>query len=332
MTSLRKPDIIYILCPPKSVTGGPEALHQLGATLVRLGHRVYMVYTYGAAPEDAAPGDDAVRRLVFPAYDDPVADAYRKYDVPMTHVVCDAASSAVIVPEIWPDLLSTFQAAQGYYWWLSLDYGLAAVEKVGGLAHLRSTRTVSLCQSAYALDHLEKSGIESLFPLSDYTFVPSNRGYDRTTARKNLVLYNKKGEDFAVRVRAAAPHIAFQLLAGMSREEVREAFRTAKIYMDFGSHPGKDRMPREAVALGCHLIVGRRGAAANSRDVPIPPHYKFPADPGSVDAVIRQLELILQGGPEIAEDFAYYRRTILCEEQEFHLQAKRIFGWNDIGT
>ena len=332
MTPLRKPDIIYVLCPPKSVTGGPEALHQLGATLVRLGHQVYMVYNYGAAPEEAAPGEDAVRRLVFPSYNDPVADAYRKYDVPAPNVVYDTASNAVVVPEIWADRLSTFQAAQTYYWWLSLDYGLAAMEKAGGLAYLRSTRAVSLCQSAYALDHLEKSGVESLYPLSDYTFVPSVRGYENTAARKNVVLYNKKGEDFAVMIRDAAPHIEFQLLANLSREEVRQAFRTAKVYMDFGSHPGKDRMPREAVALGCYVIVGRRGAAANARDVPIPPHYKFPADPSSVDAVIRQLERILQGEPGVADDFAYYRRTILFEEPEFHLQARRIFGWNDIGT
>jgi hypothetical protein len=247
-------------------------------------------------------------------------------------VVCDTAFSAVVVPEIWPHLLSTFQAARGYYWWLSLDYGLTAMQKVDGLGHLRKTCAVSLCQSAYALEHLEKAGVDSLYPLSDYTFVPSVRRYDKTSARKDIVLYNKKGEDFAVTVRNAAPHLEFQLLAGMSREEVRQAFKTAKVYMDFGPHPGKDRMPREAVALGCYVIVGRRGAAANARDVPIPPHYKFPADASSVDAVIRQLERILRGDPEVADDFAYYRRTILFEEREFRLQVKRIFGWNDPGA
>jgi len=43
-----------------------------------------------------------------------------------------------------------------------------------------------------------------------------------------------------------------------------------KLYVDFGKHPGKDRMPREAAVHGCCIITGRRGAAGNPFDIPIP--------------------------------------------------------------
>ncbi len=37
--------------------------------------------------------------------------------------------------------------------------------------------------------------------------------------------------------------------------------RKAKLYIDFGYHPGKERMPREACLLDCCLIIGKDGSA-----------------------------------------------------------------------
>ena len=46
-------------------------------------------------------------------------------------------------------------------------------------------------------------------------------------------------------------------------------------YIDFGPHPGMDRLPREAALAGCIVITNREGAAAHDEDVPLPPEYKF---------------------------------------------------------
>jgi len=332
MPLLSKPRVIYVLCPPQSETGGPEALHQLASTLFRLGHQVYVVYTHGALPQEVEGGGDAQRNLVFPDFDDPTPPAYKKYDVPYTNIVSDTPDAILVVPEVWPQFLSLPRQARIYYWWLSLDYGLFALEKSGGLAFLKTTGAVNLCQSSYALTHLEAAGVEDLYMLSDYTYVPASRAYDMRTERRDVVLYNRKGAHFASQVRDAAPHMEFHLLSAMPREEVRSAFRTSKVYMDFGTHPGKDRMPREAASLGCYVIVGRSGAAANSRDVPLPAQYKFGLDIDSIGRVIKQLERILFGGQAIADDFAFYRRSILLEASEFSQQAARLFGWHDPAT
>ncbi|MCX7738527.1 MAG: hypothetical protein N2Z80_03840 [Hydrogenothermaceae bacterium] len=54
-----------------------------------------------------------------------------------------------------------------------------------------------------------------------------------------------------------------------------DILKKAKVYIDFGNHTGKDRIPREAAMLECCVITGRRGIAKYREDVPIPENYKI---------------------------------------------------------
>ena len=54
---------VYIFCPARIVSGGPELLHQLGAALQKRRIRSYMYYLPART-------------------DSPVPDLYRKYHVP----------------------------------------------------------------------------------------------------------------------------------------------------------------------------------------------------------------------------------------------------------
>ena len=54
-----------------------------------------------------------------------------------------------------------------------------------------------------------------------------------------------------------------------------ELMKKSMIYIDFGNHPGRDRIPREAVINGCIIITGRRGSSANDEDIPIDEKYKI---------------------------------------------------------
>jgi len=231
MPLLSKPRVIYVLCPPQSETGGPEALHQLASTLFRLGHQVYVVYTHGALPQEveAAAMPSATWYFRFRRSNPAGLQEVRRtlHQHRFRYARRDPG-----VPEVWPQFLSLPRQARIYYWWLSLDYGLFALEKSGGLAFLKTTGAVNLCQSSYALTHLEAAGVEDLYMLSDYTYVPASRAYDMRTERRDVVLYNRKGAHFASQVRDAAPHMEFHLLSAMPREEVRSAFRTSKVYMD----------------------------------------------------------------------------------------------------
>lgn len=58
----------------------------------------------------------------------------------------------------------------------------------------------------------------------------------------------------------------------------------AKVYIDFGPHPGMDRLPREAALCGCCVITNRQGAAAFHKDVPIPPQFKIDVRENDINA------------------------------------------------
>ena len=95
------------------------------------------------------------------------------------------------------------------------------------------------------------------------------------TPREDRILYPARGKWFTQWLRRWAPDLAWQEITGFTPAEVKALFQTSKLYVDFGSHPGKDRMPREAATHGCCIITGRRGSAGNAFDVPIPARYKF---------------------------------------------------------
>jgi hypothetical protein len=61
----------------------------------------------------------------------------------------------------------------------------------------------------------------------------------------------------------------------MTDHEVTNLLHRAKVYIDFGPHPGMDRLPREAALAGCIVITNRDGAAGYDIDVPLPSEFKF---------------------------------------------------------
>jgi hypothetical protein len=73
----------------------------------------------------------------------------------------------------------------------------------------------------------------------------------------------------------------------MTDEEVTSLLRRSRAYVDFGPHPGMDRLPREAALAGCVVITNREGAAAYDEDLPLPSMYKFRSfDVGEIHALL----------------------------------------------
>lgn len=103
----------------------------------------------------------------------------------------------------------------------------------------------------------------------------------------------------------------------MTAEEVHDLLCRAKCYIDFGNHPGQDRIPREAAAAGCCVITGRRGAAANDIDIPIPASYKFEDAPQAIPAILACLRACLDDYDGHIGDFAGYREMIAGQKEKF---------------
>lgn len=96
-------------------------------------------------------------------------------------------------------------------------------------------------------------------------------------------------------------------------------------YIDFGNHPGMDRLPREAAINGCCIMTGVQGAADNEIDIPIPRSYKFDETKHSLEDIIKRIREILLNYDEHVNSFALYRERIIKEESEFYKQINQLF-------
>lgn len=309
-----------IVCCPRSVTGGPELLHQLVHELRRLGHDAYIHYY---------PSDGYYRR----------PQAYDHYDAPQVDWR-DEPDCLIVLPEVATRLAFRVRKARVVLWWLSVDsyyavstaHPLAKLPRVLGKATILFAclrRYTHLCQSMHAMIHLRRYGIASRI-LGDYL----NHDYmslaheESGIERENLILYNpKKGAEVTKRLIQSCPEMQFVPIRNMTRAEVIQLMRRAKLYIDFGHHPGKDRMPREAAIAGCCIITGRRGSAGNSEDVPISAEYKISERNADFPAQFRRLAIdIFENFPRRSAEFTSYRAAILEEPALFRRNLAQIFG------
>jgi len=184
-----------------------------------------------------------------------------------------------------------------------------------------------LCQSYYAEDFLKSLSIINRAYLSDYLNREFLTARFNPELKENIVAFNpKKGASFTRKIIAAAPDdITFVPIVNMTRREVIQLLKKSKVYIDFGNHPGKDRLPREAAILGCCVIVGKKGSAANPYDVPIPERYKFTVSRSNIRRIVETIRYCIDNYNEVYHDFEAYRENIRQEPQKFIEDLSAIF-------
>jgi hypothetical protein len=250
---------------------------------------------------------------------------YRNYDVAFADAVEDDCRNVLIATEVNPGQLNRYSRIQKAVWWLSVDNHEASSDRFD--FHNPANGAVShFVQSAYARQFLQEKGVKDIHDLSDYL----HREYlrDLHPPKTDLVLYTpvKGSEDLLKPLIAADPCLQWLPLKGMIRKQHAQTLRQGKVYVDFGSHPGKDRQPREAAVNGCCVLVGLRGSATFQEDVPIPEAYKFAIRDLQGDAVLSTIRQCLAHHEGRRHDFDAYAATIRGEEERFGEEVKRIFG------
>lgn len=248
---------VYVYVYRGILSGGPEAIHQLVHELTAQGVEAYLV----ATPETR---------------EWPVAREYDGYGCRYAAEVPDEESSVVVVPEVAISLLGSYRRARPVVWWLSVDHGEPYASEVGWRTRRRLGRLIrsarNLAQSAYARDEIARRQGVRLEMLSDY--ITSTPGDPVPRAPRSVAYNAARGKEPTRRVRERLPDLDWRPIKDLSRDKVDELLRSTVVYLDLGEHPGKDRIPREAAAAGCVVVVGRTGSAVNDEDVPIPGTYK----------------------------------------------------------
>lgn len=316
---------IYVMCPPQTATGGPELLHQLVAALSLKGFHISMYYV--------------------PVMENPVHENYQKYNCKFASHIEDDQNNLLIIPEALLFKAGNFKKIRKCVWWLSVDnlfkYGLAPrfyqyIRRLAGEKIYRKSVMVGevkgkfkyhIAQSYYAIDFLNRNGIGAGY-LSDYLnadFLADSREVDYSK-KLPQVLYNpKKGVEFTRQIMAAYPAAKWIPLIGLKPAEVAELLKTSMVYIDFGEHPGKDRFPREAAIYGCCVITGRKGAAGNAADVPIPDLYKITDALENIPAITNMIRECCSAYASHVKNFDAYRQKIYQEESVFVTDLDKIF-------
>jgi hypothetical protein len=201
-------------------------------------------------------------------------------------------------------------------WWLSVD------NNHGKFQDFSNSKITHFYQSFYALDFLQKNGAEKYLPLFDY--IPSKyveSTYD-ITQKKNIVCYNPvKGLGITNQIKSLNPDIKFVPIVGMDESQIIELLKTSKIYIDFGHHPGRDRIPRESAILGNCVITNSTGSAGFYNDIPVSKEFKT----SNVEEIGNSIRNCFENFESVIGEYSLYRSSIKNQKEQLHNLAKQYF-------
>lgn len=326
----------YIYAPSGVITGGQELLHQLCDSLNNKGQEAYIKY--------------------YPNSKCQIPEPYRIYNIKITEHVEDLPDNFLILHESQFDRGLKYKNLKLIHWWLSVDnffkgslrylslfdyYQLwrglflkAILVKLYYIAfrrkriidlnikmnYLKKPKIINYAQSFYAIDFLKRNGFQTYYPLSDYI----NYTFDNNniSKREDLILYNpKKGIKFTQKLINQFPYYKWIPIVNLSYKEVCDLMNRAKIYIDFGNHPGKDRLPREAILSGLCIITGKRGSAFFYEDIPISERYKFDENSFDETRFKNLIDNIFENFENEIINFSHYRKIIMQSKEKFESEV-----------
>lgn len=333
-------DNIYIFCPGNYKSGGPEVLHQLAYHLNKIKPHVAKIVYFNYKDKNT-PYDSTLFNYISKE------DYLLKEDLDFYSK--KGQHNAIIFPETVPNILEQYHGYTIYFWWLSVDNFLYKnsffdICKTGNIKHaikeflqgkvanhfniISEKVDVHLCQSMYAKNYLSNKRIyDNVYMLGDYiNSIYFNANIDK---KDNIIVYNpKKGGHITQRIinycKKRNDSYTWIPLINMSNDEILKILGRAKLYIDFGNHPGKDRFPREAALQHCCIITGKKGAAKNDIDIPIKNKYKF--NDYEMKKIFKQISECMNEYEQCIQDFSSYRDSILNEQDIFIDQVYSLFN------
>lgn len=283
---------IIVLCPGSVKTGGPEALHQLvHAVRINSPCEAYICY-YGDRNEKIIKHYKSL---------------YKVDEIELTGI----KGNVLVFPEIVdPRYAVSLGADHNWAWWLSVNREYPAKYYIG---------IGNLCQSEYAASIIRLLKGKPLL-LTDYLSSFHHQESHKKISKKDIIVYGPKSVFVALLLQIHDPRLPLKPVIGKNKNQTTELFSRAKIYIDFGWHQGRDRMPREAALYDCIVVTNRLGAANNDIDCPIKEEYKL--DMNNIAGVTSCLRKYLKEYETRVLDFIPYKDWIKSQEQQFFEEVK----------
>lgn len=325
---------IYICAPAGYASGGPEALHQLAHALLNLKRNVMMFY-YGAKKDKITPRHQN----------------YKIYDIPYITDISEIKndpSNLVIIPEAACQILNEkkIDKTSKSIWWLSVDFFfknmqshnknhilkkiLRGDKKFPSFDQIKEMKEIiHIPNSYYTQKFLIDNKLNHTSVISDYlnfNYLTDNFSDEELDKKQDLIIYNPaKNGDFLNKIRSKTSELEWVPIQNMTQVEVKKLMNSAKIYIDFGFHPGRERMPREACLAKCCLIIGKDGAAKYKQDMPIMDYYHFESKDENIEDIVTVIHDCLNNYQVKIKDFYSYEVDIRNAEARFNKEVKEVF-------
>ncbi|MGD1319413.1 hypothetical protein [Chryseobacterium sp. 2R14A] len=327
MISYKNTSKIIIFCPPKKVTGGPEALHQLSNKLYELGFdNVFMHYVPKKANAKAVN--------------------YNIYRTQEIHSFEDHPDNILIIPESMTFLIKKYPQSQKVIWWLSVDFYKILmdyrVRKQSFITkifcnqndkeyHFEALPNVyqwaqSYRSSVYLKDHgIPESQIDFVCDYINPIFLENKKPIQKDLNNKTILYNPKKGKKEISELIKASPDLQWIPIQNMNASQIKELMSKSLLYVDFGENPGRDKMLRESVSQDCCIISGKNGSSAFYEDLMIPDEYKFEFSESKIPAIVEKIKEVLNNYPQHIQQFRVYKDMVLNEETTFEKKLQEIF-------
>ena len=349
---LRKNTKVYIMAPSNLFTGGPELLHQIGLS-IKKNFKVdtFMYYL----PENKHPihknfkkynlkyetniEDKKENILIIPEYYSFIKYAlkYKNLKKILWWLSVDNyygykfridynkyLRSIIKIPF---NIINNFNKLTNYFFglltlqdYLKFKYSFIDLNKLSEFKGI----DLHLCQSYYAYTFL-KNKFTNVAYLSDYQREEILQNFRKKKINKsNIICYSNKSNDFVKKISNYTNYKMIEL-KNLNSSKIINIFQKTKIYLDFGYHPGKDRMPREAVLFNNCILTNKRGSAGNKYDIPIKKQYKFEERKFNLKKIKYVIDKIFNDYEKELKNFSKYKKLILEEKKKFNRDLKKIF-------
>lgn len=320
---------IIILNIPNLISGGPEALCQLFYELQNSPYHVRMLWD--SASLRKVQGADHTWYLCkqpeqegTPAYKTKYLVKNLEYNVPLDD------STLIILPEVCPHLIRFFEDAYIGFYWLSINnfYYKDSQHNRSLLfdPKYNSGKLIHLSDAPYISKKLQDWGYTSYLleaPISHLYFsIPQTKN-----KIENSIVYNPaKWEHLANAFMNSYPDHTFMPLRGLNQQGMIDALDEAKIYIDFGYFPGKDRIPREALARNCIIFIHNHGCATDFDSFPVDDYFRFSEEEITNGVLHDKVLYTLTHYEEMYYNQAYARNIVHHELINFQQQIEKLFS------
>lgn len=240
---------VIALCPLYK-TGGPEALHQLIHVIRE--ESLADAYIHYTGNQDSKA--DQIKRHYQSLYNIKEISAH------------DIKGNILVFPEVFdPQLALSFGAKHNWVWWLGFNK-IFPTSSYAGIGNL--------CQSEHAASFIRLLNGKYIL-LTDFINLFYKDKIDPIPAKENIIVYGPKSVYDVFRIQLIDFDLKLIPLIGLNSHQIRDLLYRAKVYIDFGWHAGRDRMPREAALCNCIVVTNKLGAANNDIDIPVDPIFKL---------------------------------------------------------